>query len=83
MPIPGATASSYSIPAVSLGDSGSYTCVVSNNCGAPESAPAVVTVLEPVAITGQPSGATICEGTPYAFSVTATGDGLSYQLFPD
>ncbi|MFO0836820.1 MAG: S8 family serine peptidase [Phycisphaerales bacterium] len=42
--ISGANASSYSIAATDLNDSGSYTVVISNSCGSLESNPAVLTV---------------------------------------
>ncbi|MBL8879652.1 MAG: hypothetical protein JNG88_11085 [Phycisphaerales bacterium] len=34
-------------------------------------------------ITGQPTGGSICAGAAFQFSVTATGDGLSYQWRKD
>ncbi len=79
----GATASSYSIASAILGDSGSYTCVVSNNCGAPESAAAGLTVLQTTAITSTPVGATVCEGVSHTFTVAADGSTLSYAWFKD
>ncbi len=42
--ISGANANSYSIAATDLGDSGSYTVVISNSCGSLESNPAILTV---------------------------------------
>lgn len=42
--IPGANNSTYTIPAVSAGDAGSYDCVVSNSCGSDTSAAATLSV---------------------------------------
>ena len=38
-----------------------------------------ITVCNPPAITGNPANATACAGSTAGFSVTATGDGLTYQ----
>ena len=42
--IGGATSSSYSIASAALGDAGSYTCVVTGDCGSETSSAAVLTV---------------------------------------
>ena len=42
-----------------------------------------LTILETVAITGQPSGTTFCIGSDYTLSVTATGTNLFYQWKKD
>ena len=78
--IGGATASTYSIPSVGVGDAGSYDCVVSNTCGSATSTAAGLTVTVGPSITTNPSAVTTCEGTNATFTVAATGSGtLSYQ----
>jgi len=47
-------------------------------CGS-NTASTSVTVQAPTAITGQPVSATKCAGESVTFSVSATGDGLTYQ----
>jgi alpha-tubulin suppressor-like RCC1 family protein len=73
-----ATNSTYSIPVVALTDGATYTVVVSGTCGNVTSANAVVNV-NGVTITTQPASQTVCAGATPAFSVTATGPGLTYQ----
>ncbi len=84
--IGGATASNYTIQAVSQGDEGDYTCLVSNACGDGLSAPAALTIsygCEPT-ITDQPDDARTCPGTLVTLSLSAVGDGeLSYQWRKD
>ena len=82
--ISGATASTYTIPATSIGDSGAkFLVVVSNSAGKATSNPAILTVTAaPVqpSITTQPSSQTAAKGKTASFSVVATGtDPLTYQ----
>ncbi len=77
--IPGATSSSYTIPAVTIGDAGSYSVIVTGPCGSVTSNPATLTVNTPPAITSQPVSLTRCAGQSATFCVTASGTGLSYQ----
>ena len=82
--ISGATASTYTIPATSMGDSGArFLVVVSNSAGKATSNPAILTVtaapVQPT-ITTQPSSQTAGKGKTASFSVVATGtDPLTYQ----
>jgi gliding motility-associated-like protein len=55
-----------------------YRCLVSTSCTVTSSA-AVLTILEPPVITSNPVDASVCVGRNTAFSVTASGSGLSYQ----
>ncbi|MCX8518314.1 MAG: DUF1566 domain-containing protein [Rhodoferax sp.] len=82
--IPGATASTHSIPATAIGDSGAaYSVVVSNSTGTATSNQATLTVtLTPVApaIGTQPAALTVATGQTASFSVEATGtQPLAYQ----
>jgi photosystem II stability/assembly factor-like uncharacterized protein len=80
IPIPGATASSYSIPSVTPGDAGNYHVVVTNECGSAASNVMVLTVNTPPTIPIQPVGQTVCAGDAVTLSVQATGTGpLGYQ----
>ncbi len=61
-------------------DGYSYRCVVSGSCApAVTSVPATLTVNEAPHITVQPFDATSCEGDNAIFTLTATGQDLSYQ----
>ena len=82
--IPGATSSTYTTPATSLGDNAAvFTVVVSNSAGTATSNHATLTVtaalVAPV-ITKQPAAQTVTAGQTATFSVTATGTApLRYQ----
>ncbi|MHC5066722.1 MAG: immunoglobulin domain-containing protein, partial [Planctomycetota bacterium] len=82
-PIAGATGPELNIT-VQSSDAGSYTVQVSNAGGTVTSTAALLTVLEPAAITTPPEGDSICQGDvdSVTFSVEATGSPiLSYQWF--
>ncbi|CAM2070735.1 Immunoglobulin domain-containing protein [Sulfidibacter corallicola] len=81
--IAGATSATLTIDPVALADAGSYDCVVTGSCGTQASGSASLTVNQALAIANQPSGATVCLGDPIQLSVTASGDGLTYQWFKD
>jgi hypothetical protein len=80
-PIGGATSASYSVLSADFADDGAlFSCAVTNDCGTLISSNGVLTVKEPVSITGQPTGATVCEGDPISLSVRATGTAtITYQ----
>jgi hypothetical protein len=72
--------STLTLAPISEGDEGVYTVLVSNSAGSIVSAEAVVTVQDPVAITSQPVGRVVNEGSLVTFAVEATGQPtLSYQ----
>ena len=86
--IPGATSSTYTTPATSVGDNGAvFTVVVSNALGTFTSSNATLTVIADVvvpvvvapAISTQPAAQTVTAGQTATFSVTATGTAPSYQ----
>ncbi|MBI2514185.1 MAG: putative Ig domain-containing protein [Opitutae bacterium] len=81
-PIPGATAASFSLSPVELGDAGSYDVVVANHMGSTTSDAVRFDVLAPPALTGTPvrryfatSGSSITLG----FSATSAHGPLTYQ----
>jgi pectin methylesterase-like acyl-CoA thioesterase len=77
-PISGATAASYSISSVQLGDAGSYSCVVTNGVGSTPSAAATLTVLTPFALWADGFG---LDGAVAGFaSADADGDGVANLL---
>ncbi len=79
-PISGATGPT--LDTGTLSQSGQYWCRVSNSLGHNDSATQTVNVIsEPPAITAQPQSKTANDADPVRFSVTATGEGLSYQWF--
>lgn len=78
--IPGATGITYTTPPLTLDDDGSrYSVVVSNSKGSATSGEARLTVKPKPAITAQPTGQSVALGATATFSVTATGESLSYQ----
>ncbi len=77
--IAGATNASYTINNITAADAGSYRVVITGTCGNLTSGTATLTVNTAPAITGQPASLVLCTGTSAAFTVTATGTGLTYQ----
>ncbi|MFO1451546.1 MAG: immunoglobulin domain-containing protein [Opitutaceae bacterium] len=81
--LPGATSPSLTLPAVQLGNAGTYEVTVSNLSGTVSSHPATLTVTpapEPPQITLQPRSQEVLAGTSVTFTVTATGTPtLRYQ----
>jgi hypothetical protein len=82
--ISGATSSSYTTPATTVGDNGStFQAVVSNTAGSAPSTTVTLTVNASAAaptITTQPTNQTVTAGQTATFSVTATGTApLTYQ----
>jgi uncharacterized repeat protein (TIGR01451 family) len=77
--ISGATAASFTIASVAASDAGSYDVVVSNACAMVTSNAATLTINADTAIATQPANQTVCPGQPAAFTVAATGAGLTYQ----
>ena len=79
--ISGATSSTYTTPATSIGDNGAvFTVVVTNSHGSATSNAAILSVNVPAAITTHPAAQTAYTSLTATFSVTATGTApLSYQ----
>ncbi len=91
--IPGANGLNLNVPGVALADSGvRFRAWVSNSCGADTSSPAVLTVVRPASIVGNPSNMTVCLGSVVLFSANAndysgiqwesSSDGINYSLIP-
>lgn len=78
-PISGATASSYTTPA--LGSNSSCWVCVSNSAGNANSNTATATVLNPVFISSHPASTNIASGSATMFSVSATGSSPTYQWY--
>ncbi len=79
--ISGATASTLTLPAVQLGDAGSYDVVATNSAGSATSNPAVLAVSDSAPlITQGPASATVALGSTFSSSINAAGSRpLSYQ----
>jgi|GEM_PF-1039523 len=73
------TANVFTIPSVTTGDIGLYTCEVTGSCNVLESNPANVQIDAPIVITTQPVSNQSCPGSNISFTVTATGTNLAYQ----
>lgn len=78
-PVAGAT--SATLVLANLAASGNYWVRVTNPSGSSDSAAAAVTVIAPPAITAHPSPVQVYPGGTATFSVTATGDDLTYQWY--
>ncbi len=76
--IPGATGSSYFIPALDAGSAGSYDVVATSACGPITSNPALITLSSVPTVTTHPSSTSGCVGQSFSFSITASG-ALTYQ----
>lgn len=77
--IAGATANSFTIPAATASDAGSYDVVVTGACGTVTSSVASLSINPATAITTQPVSQNKAVGQTVTFSVVATGANLSYQ----
>ena len=78
--ISGAVSNSYTIASVASGDAASYQCTVTNSCGSVNSSIVTLTVWAQLAVTKHPAAVASCQGTTSAsFTVTATGNSLTYQ----
>jgi hypothetical protein len=74
----GSTTSQLSLLAVQPADEALYSCEVTGTCNIANSLGASLTVEELPVITVQPSNLTICQGSNATFSVTATGENITY-----
>jgi len=81
--ISGATQANYTISNVKSNNAGSYTVTVTNSAGSVTSDAAILTVTSKPIIITQPQSQTVNEGASVTFSVSATGNGLSYQWKKD
>jgi hypothetical protein len=80
--IEGATNENFIIEAVSVGDAGVYSVVVSNEINFVVSSNALLQVgFDPVAITTQPTNARVALGAQASFTVVASGTVPHYQWF--
>jgi alpha-tubulin suppressor-like RCC1 family protein len=77
--LPGATQPILTLTNVSGAEAGNYSVVVSNAADSVTSAVAPLILIGAPAITNQPAAATVAQGQPASFAVTATGDALQYQ----
>jgi uncharacterized repeat protein (TIGR01451 family) len=74
------TTSTYNFIAVDTTNAGNYGVIVGNKYGSTTSSVAVLTVLVPPSITGQPTNQMVTMGNSAAFLVTASGTGpINYQ----
>jgi hypothetical protein len=72
--------SGLTLLSVQESDEGSYSVEVKNSAGTVVSNAALITVLNPPVISGQPQSQSVLSGSPVEFSVVATGEApLTYQ----
>jgi len=80
----GANNTNYIIGQSSPNDAGTYYVIISNSCGNITSNNSILTVIEPIAITTQPTDIVICENSTVNFNISATGSNpLAYQWYND
>ncbi len=80
--IAGATNSSLTLTSVQITNSGTYTVIVSNIIGVTSSSNAVLAVGYGPAITAQPQGQEVAQGTNVSFTIGVFGTGpLAYQWY--
>lgn len=82
--IPGAVTAQHTIAAATPAEAGTYTVVVTNDCGTAVSQPSTLTVTSAPTITLHPVAQTAAAGDEVTFSVIATGTSpLTYQWAKD
>ncbi len=82
--IPGANLDSFVIKNAIRNDSGSYSLIVSNDCGQIESIASYLNIATRPEILVQPANLRVCQGAAATFSVQAkSSEPLSYQWFKD
>ncbi len=81
--VSGANSATLTLNPVTIADGGDYHVEVTGNCAPPAvSDNATLSVIEAVTITSQPLAAqSACTGETASFTVSATGDGLTYQWY--
>lgn len=78
-PIGGATGSTLQIAAAAASDAGTYAVTITNTLGSASSRAASLQVFPAPIITAQPVARKVNQGQTATFSVTASGNGLTYQ----
>jgi len=79
--VSGSTTASLNISNVQTNDGGSYQLVVTNICGSATSAVAMLMVLVPAGITGQPSSQAVLLNSNVTFTATAIGTAPLFYLW--
>ncbi len=79
LPLTGQTGLVLNLPAINSNLLGNYSVIISNLFGVTTSTVAQLTTLLRPIIAGQPVNSTVTLGTNATFTVTATGDALSFQ----
>lgn len=83
VPIPGATAATYTINSAQAADTAAYSVRVSGSGGSVDSAPGTLSVeplgTGPIIITARPLSQNVNAGQSVSFTITATGPALTYQ----
>jgi len=81
VPIPGATASTYTIASAQGTDAGSYSVAVTNSIGTTNSNLVTLNVTTTPVITTAPTATTALTGSTASLTVSASGNGLGYQWY--
>ena len=77
--ISGATSKTYTFTPDDTYDQAQFACVITNGCGNATSNPATLDINFAPSVTVHPESVDPCEETSTNFSISATGDGISYQ----
>jgi alpha-tubulin suppressor-like RCC1 family protein len=81
--IAGATASTYTTPALTAADGAKFSVTITNAAGTVTSSQATLTVKPGPSITTQPVSTSVTAGTAASFTVVGAGEQLAYQWFRD
>ncbi len=79
----GALSANLTISAITSTDAAVYSCNITNTCGISNTSPASLTVYPQTNITTHPVIFYAVSGGDASFSVTATGNNLTYQWYKD
>ncbi len=79
----GASTKDLSINNAGLSDGGTFNCLVQGDCSSENSTTVSVQITPAVQITSHPVNREVCEGNSVTFSLSGTGDILSYQWYKD
>lgn len=83
-PIEGATGLTYTTPLLTTADDGAkFSVRITNAQGSATSSEATLKVFGPPVLTAQPVSVSVAVGASASFSVTATGESISYQWLRD
>ncbi|MDJ0839883.1 MAG: immunoglobulin domain-containing protein, partial [Acidobacteriota bacterium] len=79
VPVPGANSDTLMFDPFAESDYGTYACVITDDCGVVTTRSVTISRGTPLTIDTQPQDTSACAGFDAVFTVSASGDDLSYQ----